>query len=730
MWQDWDSFPPSHLLSYLAHTYTCSHNKYFTYKLYAKQYTSFPSGVGECDIDPSFVNPLNLRRSKIYPDTFTGHEVDLEAETTDVLKPTSEDPVSTGGEAGGSSVKVTKTTVTKKVTSIKKTSTKTSSEKGFSESTSGSTSSSSSSSSGGYSSSSSHSGFGGYDDNMESSGYDEHSSRVHGRTHSRVSRKVYSSSDGSRFDENNFGGETTTDDDKDGHVISHYERTHHSSGKSPDGSSTFQETQHESRKVTVSENTNTENVPSSRWGPGGGYRRTYTENRSSSRTFDGEPKETHTRWETHQIHPAGQESENRWGDSGSSDVSGRREESWRQRSRTHTVDSSTRRTHSGQYGEDSYRRTHEGGAVTRTFGHDDSHLTDGDKRTRTWGQDSTDDRERFVWSDQTERTPYNRGTESRNREENYYEERTHKTGDISSRGRTGSGQYSGSDGDESRRVASSSQWSHTRYEDRSSSNQGFDDDRLRGTHDYRGSEGGYDDRYSSTQGHRSHQDRYDDRRYDEDEASGTYSRSYDRTRARDDYRGWHSEGTNRRHEGDGWQHRGHRRPEEEDSGRDETYRENYGSSDDSYGDSERHRSYSESRTSSWHSHSSSGYGSSDGLQHHQDVDDNYERRHAGASSERRFSHIESDGSVTNGTYTRVEVDPKTGKTTTYTRKAVYNSWPTDSEQGWAAEELSSDQRSGRTKREKELIIKPQAVTDEKTGKTMQVVHLVSNIYSW
>lgn len=76
------------------------------------------------------------------------------------------------------------------------------------------------------------------------------------------------------------------------------------------------------------------------------------------------------------------------------------------------------------------------------------------------------------------------------------------------------------------------------------------------------------------------------------------------------------------------------------------------------------------------------------------------------------------------------MDPKTGRTTTYSRKVVYKKWPSnspsDSDQ-WGTEEdfpdFSSDHWSARTKREKELIIKPQAVTDEKTGKTMQVVHL-------
>ena len=670
---------------------------------------------------------MAIRRSRIYPDTFIGPEVDLEAELTDDVKPTTQDPTSVGVEVEGSGT-VSKTTSIKKTTTIKKTTVKTSSE-----SSSGSTSSSSSghsSSSSGHSSSS-QSGFDGYDGTEEGSGYGDHSSRVHGRTHSRVSRRVYSSSDGSRFGENDFGGETNKEDeDGDGRVISHYDRTHHSSGKSPDGKSTFQETRHESRKVTVSKNTNTDtdgdNVPSSRWGQGGGYRRTYSENRSSSRTNDGEPEETHTHWETHQTYPTGQDGENRWGDSGSSDTHGRREESRIEHSsRTHTVDSSTRKTHSSQLGEDNYRRTHEGGAITRPVGGEGSYWTDGDRRTRTRDQDNTDNRERFVWSDN------NRGTEGTNREGNYYEDGAHNTGDHGAGGRRGSSSHSGSGGDgyESR-VDSSRQQSSTRYEGRSSTNQGLENDRLSGTHHSRGSEGGYDDRYSSSQGYRNHQDRYDDRRtYSNNEDRTTYSTNYDRTRGRDDYRRQQSEDITRRQEDDDWQHRQYRRPEHTDTGREETYRGNNG-------DSARQGSRSESRTSTWQSYSSSRDGGRD-RSHHQDLDDNYERHQGGGNSERRFTHTNSDGSVANGTYTRVEVDPQTGKTTTYSRKVTYKNWPTDSDHQWASEDstflpgdeqvLSSHQRSPRTKREKELIIKPQAVTDEKTGKTMQVVHLVSNI---
>lgn len=660
----------------------------------------FPSGVGECEVAPRYINPLNLRRPKAYTDALTGHDVDPEGETTDVVTPTTERPIDTGDGASVSGTKITKTTITKKVTNttIKKTTTKTSSEKEYS-----SSSGSSSSSSTGYSSSStssSQSGYEGYGDNVEGSGYDD-SSHVHGRTHSRVSRRVYTSSDRSRFKENEFEDDTAEgEEDKDGRANTQYERTHHSSGTSPDGKSTFKETRHEShssgmspdgtstfkkthhesRRVTVSEDTKTDHIPSSRWGQGG-YRRTYTASSSSGRTSDSEPEETRVRLESHRTYSTGRDGDNQWGYSDPSDSYGRREESYRQQSKTHTYDSSSRGSHSGGLGEENYRRTHEGGAVTRTIGGEGSYYTESDRRTGTRIPGDTNDRGRFGWTDESERTPYSRDFDSRHKDR-HYQENSHRKDDGSR-----SQDYS----------------SHQGY-DRHSSGQSYRSHLER--HDERNIDGVRT--YSSDQGrqsegaHRgtSEGDRLGDRHY---------IRSEDDASKRDDY---------------AWTHSSH------DAGRDQDHWGRHGGYEESHSKSERQRSRSEARTSAWHSHSSSGH---EGRGDFDDSDRDEAKTH------QHFTHMESgDGTIQNGTYTRVEVDPKSGKTKTYTSKVVYNRWPTDHELSITQREHSSlpteeqdlysdYQRSRRTKREEELIIKPQAVTDEKTGKTMQVVHLVSNI---
>ncbi|XP_047487333.1 integrin alpha-PS1-like isoform X2 [Penaeus chinensis] len=105
---------------------------------------------------------------------------------------------------------------------------------------------------------------------------------------------------------------------------------------------------------------------------------------------------------------------------------------------------------------------------------------------------------------------------------------------------------------------------------------------------------------------------------------------------------------------------------------------------------------------------------------------------ASGSGTGRTSHFESSDSNANRTYKRVEVDPETGETTVYTRRVYSHSWPEDWDHRSFDEDLppleeeehkGSDRQLKRTKRERELIIKPQAVTDAKTGKTMQVVNL-------
>lgn len=104
---------------------------------------------------------------------------------------------------------------------------------------------------------------------------------------------------------------------------------------------------------------------------------------------------------------------------------------------------------------------------------------------------------------------------------------------------------------------------------------------------------------------------------------------------------------------------------------------------------------------------------------------------ASGSGAGRTSHFESSDSNANRTYKRVEVDPETGETTVYTRRVYSHSWPEDWDRRSFNEDLppveeeheGSHRQLKRTKRERELIIKPQAVTDAKTGKTMQVVNL-------
>ncbi|XP_042879254.1 integrin alpha-PS1-like, partial [Penaeus japonicus] len=105
---------------------------------------------------------------------------------------------------------------------------------------------------------------------------------------------------------------------------------------------------------------------------------------------------------------------------------------------------------------------------------------------------------------------------------------------------------------------------------------------------------------------------------------------------------------------------------------------------------------------------------------------------ASGSGTGRISHFESSGPDENGTYKRVEIDPETGETTVYTRRVYSRRWPEDWDSRSFNQDLpplegveheGSQRQLKRTKRERELIIKPQAVTDAKTGKTMQVVNL-------
>lgn len=321
---------------------------------------TFLTGVGECEIDPSYINPLILRpESGSTTDTLTGPEVEGELETTDYPGP-DEVPGSTAvhGGSSGTTVKVTKTTTVKKVTStVTKKKTSKTSEKDYSVSTDRTTSS------GGYSYSSSSSSSssssldrGIYTDDEEGSGFDHDTGREHGRSQSRVSRRVSLSSRGNTFGVDNQEGDENEGDD--GSVISHHEETRVSSGTSPDGKTRFRETHHERKKVTVKEEATEDEVPRRRWGVSGGHRRTSTDTSSGTRTSGHDPGDSH-HWEEGRTSHSdrrehyGTEHRSGFGEDGGSSTYGVDDESQygrRGQSGTHT-------TESGDRGE-SFTRTH------------------------------------------------------------------------------------------------------------------------------------------------------------------------------------------------------------------------------------------------------------------------------------------------------------------------------------------------------------------------------------
>ncbi|XP_064116028.1 LOW QUALITY PROTEIN: integrin alpha-PS1-like [Macrobrachium nipponense] len=244
-------------------------------------------GIGECEIDPSYVNPLILRRHPLSEsEFFTGLEVEGEQETTGLPHPggktsdTSRTSSESDLETTTGGVKITKTTTHKKVTTsttVKKQTTKSSTKDVSVSADKTSHGSSSSSSSTSRVSFSGHSETGPVDDE-DGSGYGIESGRMHGRAHSRVSRRVYTTEHRTKFDDRDLGlNELDTDsDDEDGDIVSHHEESRFSTRTSPDGMTTVRESHHESRKETVKEGSFGD-IPGGKWNQDGGFHRGHDE---------------------------------------------------------------------------------------------------------------------------------------------------------------------------------------------------------------------------------------------------------------------------------------------------------------------------------------------------------------------------------------------------------------------------------------------------------------------
>ncbi|KAK8740447.1 hypothetical protein OTU49_002915 [Cherax quadricarinatus] len=359
-------------------------------------------GVGECEIDQKFINPLILRRDISITDAQTGLDVEGEIDPSHYPGPDSQGP-GEPGESGGTGagvggVKITKTT-TKKVTNtttIKKKTSKSTSEKELSLTTEKTSSShgfsSGTSSSSSFSSSSSSSSSSNLDTSVdqEGSGFDQTSGRESGRIHSRINRRAYFSSDKSRFNE----GDRKYDLNTDGEGDSFHEETRTSSRTSPDGRTKFYETHHESSRTTVKEEKTEEDIPRGRWSDRGGYRQVHVGTSSSGfRTSDGIPEDGHSQWDNQNTSHSGEGAHYdadrgaNIGDlegSSSSDRYDRKGQGWQVHDSNRRVESVSRRTHSGGYGgaeDDSYRRVYS----------EDRRITDGNSRTQTAGYDRIPD---------------------------------------------------------------------------------------------------------------------------------------------------------------------------------------------------------------------------------------------------------------------------------------------------------------------------------------------------
>ncbi|XP_045602877.2 uncharacterized protein [Procambarus clarkii] len=760
-------------------------------------------GVGECEIDPKFVNPLILRRQEgSSTGPLTGLDVEGELETTSHLGPGSQVPSETQdpGEAGagGGGVKITKT-VTKKVTNtttIKKKTSKTTSDKELSVSTERTSSShgfSSGSSSSSFSSSSS-SGFdksdsGSYVD-QEGSGFDQAGAREHGRTHTRVSRRVYSSSDRSKFDEENKEI-NNLDTDGDG-IVSYHEETRTSSGTSPDGGTKFHETHHESKSVTVKK----EDIPSGRWSDHGGHRQFNTGTSTSSfRTSDRDLEDGQPRWENRRASYSGQGARHNANSetnidelegSGSSAIYNRGEHGRQVHSNTHRVESVTRdgtirRTHSGGHGitdgnyrriSNEERRTADGGdSRTQTVGFDRRPDRDGSEIFNVYGERrvgesiiSSHESDRGLRVDGSHKVDSNNRENARQiGEDSFTGTHTHESrrelsrdnlrnydGDrYGERNVDNHGSITHSEHNRAK-VDTGHRTSHEYDRNRNHENDGRDlfqwNDRRAGTEGHHGysHEGERIKSISSVDTRRNYHglhDIHDDNSRTDphwNHRTGTedhhdYSRERTRFISRtdpDDYsRNYHSRNTQRGFNDDQVR-------TSEDS-----YRANTEDSRTSHGRNvwSRNRHESNTELNSGSGGQNRARGNTREMQHQGSFDDwnspQIRRNNTDSAFNRRIPHFESSGPDENGTYTQVEVDPLTGITTVYTRRVFSGSWPENWErrshrQGVSTSSLQDEDKQirnkrdlRRIKREKELIIKPQAVTDAQTGKTMQVVNL-------
>ncbi|XP_068244696.1 integrin alpha-3-like isoform X2 [Palaemon carinicauda] len=757
-------------------------------------------GIGECEIDPSYVNPLILHHQPFSESgLFTGLEVEGEQETTNLPSP--------GGKISGTSqgasesdfettggVKITKTTTQKKVTSSTTIKKKTKSSKDVS--VSGGKTSHESSSSGSSTSRfsySDHSETGPVDDE-DGSGYGIESDRVQGRTHSRVSRRVYTSEHRTKFGDGDFGlNELDSDsDDEDSDIISHHEKSSFSTKTSPDGMTTVRESHHESEKVTYKEGS-LEDIPIGRWDQEGGFHRNHDEIPVDTTITHGRREQYEEEVPTHRSgqrefsHSITREDiPEGSGSQGSLDRDGYgwRTEDGVHRQRT-TVRKETIRTHSGvSTGTGTVAR---GETIARTHqeGVDEGDAASGAHSGVSSGDFNPFERNRAGSSSVTRNETgehvqiggrsrtysiYGRGERTR---EDYPEEASRSYDSSERKGainRTYPGVISGrksGTGITSHKVESEQRGvtfrtrgyegedQYRAYLEGSGTSKDYSESDITveghrspssvagstGTHDFRrvyshadrgtaGSSQGHIDEYGRTssgyaEGTRTGRFDWDDRTLDGSHRNG-HLREYDSFNAEDTARYGqthdasrhttsHRIGTDRHHASGYWRSNGDEDGIRKDSRL--TSHTNIRKTDLDFNTDRR-----EHKQGQWAADLSSSHGNNNSFRH----------RSSGFSLPTSdFDNIHPDE---NGTYTRVEVDPKTGTTTVFTKKVYTSNWQDNWDHRPYNERSSSISSPGsqytrsrreltRVKREKELIIKPQAVTDEQTGKTMQVVNL-------
>ena len=124
--------------------------------------------------------------------------------------------------------------------------------------------------------------------------------------------------------------------------------------------------------------------------------------------------------------------------------------------------------------------------------------------------------------------------------------------------------------------------------------------------------------------------------------------------------------------------------------------------------------------SKWHSQGGFRDHHSSGRGHHDFVSEDYDLSQG---------NPEYTSTGSSATYSRAIVDDKTGDTHVYTRR-VYSrnpneKWEEVSSFSPDSQQFEEGQELRRVKREREMIIKPEPITDPQTGNTMQVVKFVS-----